>query len=454
MANTEHDTIVAIATPPGKGGVGVVRISGKQCSAIAISLLGRVPVPRHASLHHFRDVDGATIDTGLAIYFAAPSSFTGEDVLELHGHGGPIILDLLVKRVLQLGARLAEPGEFSRRAFLNDKLDLVQAEAIADLINAESAQAARAALRSMQGEFSSRLHELVEALISSRMHVEAAIDFPDEELDLMQDQVLLRRLQHAIELCKRIQQQAHSGSALREGLNVVIAGEPNAGKSSILNCLAGYEAAIVTDIPGTTRDVLRERILIDGMPVHILDTAGLRDTTDRVEAEGIKRARAEIGKADHVLYVVDASNYNEQQLNIALDAMPVDVGITVLMNKCDLIKPVRGQISADAECKQLRLYVSAINKTGMDTLREHLKQVAGFANAESGVFLARRRHLDALQRASDHLQTAQHNLLSNHAGELCAEELRLAQNDLAEITGEFSSDDLLGRIFSTFCIGK
>ena len=453
MANSEHDTIVAIATPPGKGGIGVIRISGNQCAAIAAVLLGRVPVARHASLCRFKDADGEIIDSGIAIYFKAPTSFTGEDVLELQGHGGPVILDLLVKRALQLGARLAEPGEFSRRAFLNDKLDLVQAEAIADLISAESVQAARAAMRSMRGEFSTRLHELMEVLIGTRTHVEATIDFPDEELDLMHDQVLRQRLQRTIDLCRQIQRQAHSGSALREGLNVVIAGKPNAGKSSILNCLAGYEAAIVTDVPGTTRDVLHERILIDGMPLHILDTAGLRDTSDRVEVEGIKRAHAEIGKADHVLYVVDANDHDDQQLSIALESMP-DVNITVLMNKCDLINMEQRQVSSITTLKHPLLYVSAINMTGMTALRAHLKQIAGFANSESGVFLARRRHLDALQRASEHLQNAQHNLLSQRAGELCAEELRLAQSDLAEITGEFSSDDLLGKIFSTFCIGK
>ncbi|HEX2585150.1 MAG TPA: tRNA uridine-5-carboxymethylaminomethyl(34) synthesis GTPase MnmE [Steroidobacteraceae bacterium] len=451
MANSEYDTIVAIATPPGKGGVGIIRISGKLSSNIALSLLGCIPALRQATLQRFKDEANSIIDTGLAIFFAAPASFTGEDVLELQGHGGPVVMDLLIKRILQLGARLAEPGEFSRRAFLNDKLDLVQAEAIADLISAESAQSARAAMRSMQGEFSQRLHDLTEAVINARMHVEAAIDFPDEELDLMQDQVLIQRLRHALTLCTEIQQQAQSGSALREGLNVVIAGKPNAGKSSILNCLAGYEAAIVTDVPGTTRDVLRERILIDGMPVHILDTAGLRETSDRVEAEGIKRAHQEIRKADHVLYVVDASNYDAQQLSTSLSTLPKKVGATVLMNKCDLIDAMSQQYNSE---QHFALFVSASKNLGIDELRQHLKQIAGFSNTESGLFLARRRHLDALQRARDHLQQAQDSLMNKQAGELCAEELRLAQQQLSEITGEFSSDDLLGRIFSTFCIGK
>jgi len=453
MANTQHDTIVAIATAPGRGGVGVLRISGTNCTHIARSMLGALPRTRHAILHAFKDADGNSIDTGLVLYFAAPASFTGEDVLELHGHGSPVVLDMLLHRVIELGARLAEPGEFSRRAFLNDKLDLVQAEAIADLIGAESAQSARAAMRSLQGEFSDRLHDLTEALIQTRMHVEAAIDFPEEELDLMQDQILLQRLQHTTELCNRIRQQARSGSALREGMTVVIAGKPNAGKSSVLNCLAGYEAAIVTDLPGTTRDVLRERILVDGMPIHILDTAGLREASDRIEAEGVRRAHAEIRRADHLLYVVDASNYEEQQLQVALSELPSDTAVSILMNKCDLIERVAVAASPDSSVHP-RFYISTINNAGIDHLREHLKLVAGYVTAESGLFLARRRHLTALQRASDHIQIAQRNLLDHHAGELCAEELRLAQNDLAEITGEFTSDDLLGRIFSSFCIGK
>jgi len=456
MASSEYDTVVAIATPPGRGGVGVIRISGKQSASIASSLLGRVPAPRQATLQKFKDDTNSIIDTGLAIFFAGPASFTGEDVLELQGHGGPVVMDLLLKRIVQLGARLAEPGEFSRRAFLNDKLDLVQAEAIADLISAESAQSARAAMRSMQGEFSEKLHELTEAVINARMHVEAAIDFPDEELDLMQDHALMQRLDLALSLCTQIRKQAQAGSALREGLNVVIAGKPNAGKSSILNSLAGYEAAIVTDVPGTTRDVLRERILIDGMPVHVLDTAGLRDTSDRVEAEGIKRAHQEIGKADHVLYVVDASSYDAQQLDASLSILPDTVGVTVLMNKSDLIASVPDLYVGDSDKgqKYFSLFVSASNHQGIDELRQHLKQIAGFNNSESGVFLARRRHLDALRQANEHLQQAQSNLMTRHAGELCAEELRLAQQALSEITGEFTSDDLLGRIFSSFCIGK
>ena len=450
MANSEHDTIVAIATPAGRGGVGIVRVSGKAVSTIARALLGDLPVARHATLRVFRDADSNPIDNGLALYFPTPASFTGEDVLELHGHGGPIVLDLLLSRILQLGARHAEPGEFSRRAFLNDKLDLVQAEAIADLIDADSAQAARAAQRSLQGEFSQRLHELTEALITTRLHVEAAIDFPDEEIDLMQDQVLLQRLQYTLQLTAEIQRQAHQGSVLRSGITVVIAGKPNAGKSSLLNRLAGYDAAIVTEVPGTTRDILRERINIDGLPLHIIDTAGLRETLDRVEAEGIKRAHAEIATADRVLYVVDASTHDDAQWPTLLAELPTNVGVTLLLNKIDLCKHINKSPAIDPP----RIYLSAVTGAGIQDLRDHLKAVVGYSGTEAGGFIARRRHLDALQRTSTHLQQANQNLVNKHAGELCAEELRLAQQNLAEITGEFTADDLLSRIFSSFCIGK
>lgn len=453
MANSEHDTIAAIATPPGRGGVGIVRLSGKHAAAIGRALCGELPAPRQAAVRTFRDAQQDPIDSGIALYFVAPHSFTGEDVLELHGHGGPVVLDMLMARLLELGARLAEPGEFSRRAFLNDKLDLLEAEAIADLIAAESSQAVRAALRSLRGEFSQRLHELTEAVIATRMHVEAAIDFPDEELDLLQDQALLRRMEHAIQLTAEIQAQAQQGSLLREGMSIVIAGKPNAGKSSLLNCLAGYDAAIVTDVPGTTRDVLRERIHIDGLPLHIIDTAGLRDTADRVEAEGVRRAQAEISKADRVLYVVDASAHAEFSLaNVSseLAPLPSHIPVTMVMNKID----VSGDAPRHEVTQPPRIYLSAQSGAGVELLREHLKACVGYHSADAGSFLARRRHLDALQRAAQHLHQAQDNLLTRRAGELCAEELRLAQQALAEITGEFTSDDLLGRIFSSFCIGK
>jgi tRNA modification GTPase len=450
MTHGDHATIAAVATPPGYGGVGIVRISGKLVSNIANAMLGHLPAPRIATLVRFLDDNTQSIDSGLALYFPAPHSFTGEDVLELQGHGGPVVLDLLLQRCVQLGARLAEPGEFSRRAFLNDKLDLVEAEAIADLIAASSTQAARAAVRSMQGEFSMRLHELTEAVIVARMHIEAAIDFPDEELDLMQDTVLQQRLRHAQTLIDNIQLGAQQGSLLREGMTVVIAGKPNAGKSSLMNRLAGYDAAIVTAVPGTTRDVLRERIHLDGLPLHIIDTAGLRETQDQVEVEGIRRARVEMHKADRVLYVTDASHCDAVSLAQELLQLPKDVPVTVIMNKIDLTNDNTRVVTTDPP----HIYVSAHNGTGVSELIEHLKASIGYHSGDASSFLARRRHLDALQRAKLHMDQAQQHLHHHQAGELCAEELRLAQQALAEITGEFTSDDLLGRIFTSFCIGK
>lgn len=450
MISGEHDTIAAIATPPGRGGVGIIRISGKLVTTIAAAMLDKLPDPRRAYLGAFKDAGLQTIDAGIALYFPGPHSFTGEDVLELQGHGGPVVLDLLLQRIVQLGARLAEPGEFSRRAFLNEKLDLVEAEAIADLIAADSQHAARAALRSLQGEFSARLHELTEAVILARMHIEAAIDFPDEELDLMQDSVLLQRLAHAEQLIKAIQRNATQGSLLRDGMTVVIAGKPNAGKSSLLNRLAGYDAAIVTEVPGTTRDVLRERIHIDGLPLHIVDTAGLRDTQDRVEAEGIRRAQAEMSKADRLLYIVDVTDPETMSLDRQLALLPSGIPITIVMNKIDLLQRQPAITTDEPPC----IYLSAHTGQGMELLAEHLKACIGYNSSETGNFLARRRHLDALQRARQHMDSAQSNLQIRQAGELCAEELRLAQQALGEITGEFTSDDLLGRIFTSFCIGK
>ncbi len=447
----EHDTIAAIATPPGRGGVGIIRLSGTQVREIAVAMLGQLPAPRHALHAQFRDADQRAIDDGIALYFPAPHSFTGEDVLELQGHGGPVVLDMVLARLVSLGARLAEPGEFSKRAFLNDKIDLVAAEAIADLIAADSTQAAQAALRSLQGEFSRRIHELVEAVIQTRMHVEAAIDFPDEELDLLADKALLARMDKAQQLITHIQQQAKQGSLLRDGMTVVIAGRPNAGKSSLLNCLAGYDAAIVTEVPGTTRDVLRERINIDGLPLHILDTAGLRDTADRVEAEGIRRARDEITRAHRVLYVVDATTLNETQLATELQTLPADIPVTVVINKVDLLPSGLNMVQ---HTEPAHITVSANTGAGIDQLRDHLKTCMGFNSADAGEFMARRRHLDALARAHAHLQQARIQLLEHRAGELCAEELRHMQDALNEITGEFTADDLLGRIFSSFCIGK
>ena len=429
----------------------MVRVSGGLVPIIAAGVLGDMPQPRHAALRIFRDADGEMLDGGLALYFPAPNSFTGEDVLELHGHGGPVVMDMLLARVLELGARPAQPGEFTQRAFLNDKIDLTQAEAIADLIDSGSSQAARAALRSLQGEFSVAVHSLTEAVTETRMHVEAALDFPEEEVDFLADTVLHERIASAIDLCEQITARAQQGALLREGMTVVIAGRPNAGKSSLLNCLAGYDAAIVTDIPGTTRDVLRERIHLDGMPLHIADTAGLRDDADVVEAEGIRRARNEMIRADRILYVIDATRaLDDESMRAELSTLPAEIPLTVVLNKIDVAQGT----SRYEQSQPPRLHLSAITGEGVDLLREHLKECMGFQGADTGTISARRRHLDALNRAQAHLQEAQRQLLERRAGELMAEELRQAQQALSEITGEFTPDDLLGRIFTTFCIGK
>ena len=446
-----NDTIAAIATPPGRGGVSIVRISGPRAVAIAEQVVGRVPDARTATLATFLGENREPLDEGIALYFAAPASFTGEDVLELQGHGGAIVIDRILARALQLGARLAEPGEFSRRAFLNDKLDLAQAEAIADLIDSGSIEAARAAMRSLQGEFSDAVHSLTDAVIEARMHVEAAIDFPEEEVDFLGDAELHARIHNAIALCTQITSKARQGALLREGMTIVIAGKPNAGKSSLLNRLAGYDAAIVTDIPGTTRDILRERIHIDGMPLHILDTAGLRDDADHVEAEGIKRAREAMRSADRILYVVDsASQPSSAELAVELEHLPSDAPVSVIFNKVDLLQ----RSSRYEQSSPPRIELSATTGEGVELLQQHLKECVGFQGADAGTLSARRRHLDALARADTHLHEALRQLTERRAGELMAEELRQAQQALNEITGEFTADDLLGRIFSSFCIGK
>ncbi|HEY7378790.1 MAG TPA: tRNA uridine-5-carboxymethylaminomethyl(34) synthesis GTPase MnmE [Steroidobacteraceae bacterium] len=446
------DTIVAAATPPGRGGIGIVRVSGALVPEIARHLLKALPEPRMASLGAFLGSDGSVLDTGLALYFPAPSSYTGEHVLELHGHGGPVVIDLLVRRAVQLGARLAQPGEFTQRAFLNDKLDLAQAEAVADLIDSGSQAAAHAALRSLQGEFSAIVQGLTEAVIDLRVRVEAAIDFPEEEIDLLAEAELGARLEALLRYFDSVAQLTQQGRLLRDGMTVVIAGAPNAGKSSLMNRLAGYDAAIVTDVPGTTRDVLRERVHLDGMPLHLIDTAGLREVHDAVEAEGVRRARAEMTRADRVLFVVDcasdpqASSYERERT-----ALPPDVPVTLVMNKSDLVN-LAAQLAASSSPPTVRL--SARTGAGLDLLREHLKRCMGFMPVEAGSICARRRHLDALARARAHIETGAEHLRTRRAGELLAEELRAALGALGEITGEFSSEDLLTRIFSTFCIGK
>ena len=450
------ETIVALATPPGRGGVGIVRVSGPEVDTIAEQVLGVIPTHRKAEYLPFKDASGEMIDQGLAIRFKSPHSFTGEDVLELHGHGGPIILDILIKRVLEITGRLANPGEFSERAFLNDKIDLTQAEAIADLIDSGSQQAARKAVQSLQGVFSKQITNLVEKVIELRIFVEAAIDFPEEEIDFLSDNRITEQLSEIINRVSDIFAQAQQGAILREGMHVVIVGRPNAGKSSLLNALAGKESAIVTEIPGTTRDLLREQILIDGIPVHITDTAGLRESEDKVEQIGIEKAKQEIAKADLILLVLDSTEHRLADLDTLWPAFITkpSVPVTILRNKADLSgETIGGSVKEENYGAQTTIHISAKQQKGINLLREHLKEVVGFnASIESG-FMARRRHLDALDKVSNHLLMADKQL-SAKAGELLAEELRICQQYLSEITGEFTSDDLLGRIFSSFCIGK
>lgn len=445
-----NDTICAVATPPGRGGVGMIRASGPAAGHIASSLLGAIPQARHAHYARFRDSGGELLDEGLLLYFPAPASFTGEDVVELHGHGGPVVLDRVLQRVLELGGRLARPGEFSERAFLNGKLDLAQAEAIADLIAAGSEESARAAVRSLQGDFSKTIQELVEALIELRVYVESAIDFPDEEIDFLSDGEIETRLATIEARLADVFKSAQRGQLLRDGMTVVIAGRPNAGKSSLLNSLAGYDAAIVTEIAGTTRDVLREHIHIDGMPLHVIDTAGLRDSADPVEQEGIRRAWQAIEQADRILLLADDRDGLGEVERAILDKLPADIGVTVIRNKIDLSGMPAG-LDESGDAIEIRL--SALTGDGLPLLREHLKSSMGF-DGQSGNFIARRRHLDALARAETHLLTGRRQLQEHQAGELLAEDLRRTQEALSEITGEFTSDDLLGEIFSSFCIGK
>ena len=442
------DTIAAIATPPGNGGVGIIRISGRLVTEIANRLLNKPIQPRLAQYSSFIDSDGTVIDSGIVLYFPAPASYTGEDILELQGHGGSVVLDMLLRRVLSLGARLANPGEFTERAFLNNKLDLAQAEAVADLIESSTEQSVRSAQKSMQGVFSEQINELVENLTELRTYVEAAIDFVDEEIDFLTDGVVENRIVKILHKIEEIQKTAQQGRLLRDGMTVVLAGKPNAGKSSLLNALAGHEAAIVTDIAGTTRDVLRERIQLDGMPLHIIDTAGLRESDNTVEKEGIRRAHEEIRKADLILLLIDARDSDTQSLE---ETLPANSSITKIYNKIDLL----GQGPEISESEQgAQIYLSIKTGAGMDLLKQHLKQSVGFNAAADNVFIARRRHIEALNKGHEFVDSALKQLQISQAGELVAEDLRQAQNHLAEITGQFTSDDLLGKIFSSFCIGK
>lgn len=450
------DTIVAQATAPGRGGVGIVRVSGPDAEAVAQIVLGKLPKVRYAEYLPFHDQNNEVLDQGIALLFKGPNSFTGEDVLELQGHGGPIVMDMLIKAILTIkNLRSANPGEFSERAFMNDKLDLAQAEAISDLIEASSEQAAKSALHSLQGEFSNKVNELVESLIYLRIYVEASIDFPEEEVDFLSDGKIASDLYKIIDNLSAVKEQAKQGAILRDGMKVVIAGRPNAGKSSLLNTLVGKESAIVTDIAGTTRDVMREHIHIDGMPLHIIDTAGLREGADEVERIGIERAWTEINNADRILFMLDATTTDAEDPREIwpdfIDRLPDNVGLTVVRNKADLT----GETLVTTEHDNHPVYrISAKTGLGVDDLKQHLKDIMGYQGNTEGGFMARRRHLEAIDRAEQHLLEGKVQLEEYRAGELLAEELRLTQQHLSEITGEFTSDDLLGRIFSSFCIGK
>ena len=453
----QGDTIAAIATPTGRGGVGIVRISGPATARIAAGMLGNVPQPRYATFARFRREDGSAIDEGIALFFPSPASYTGEDVLELQGHGGVVVMDLLLERATQLGARLARPGEFTERAFLNDKLDLAQAEAVADLIDSASAAAARSAMASLDGEFSRQVDGLVEAVTLLRMYVEAAIDFPEEEVDFLADDSVTERLKAIQSQLQELARAAGSGVLLAEGIEIALAGKPNAGKSSLMNRFSGRDTSIVTSVPGTTRDVVTESVNLRGVPVRFVDTAGLRDSDDLVEQEGVRRTVAAVARAHHTLIVIDANATGSDPRRIEAELWDVlsqlDAGegaATVVLNKVDLAD-VQSWPETVAEFDVVA--VSAQTGAGFDALIERIAAAVGF-DAEAGTFTARRRHLTALTEATDAVARGMSALTDTGAGELLAEELRLAQDALGEITGVFTADDLLGRIFSSFCIGK
>jgi tRNA modification GTPase len=449
----DAETICAIATPPGVGGIGVVRISGPLCLQIARQLVNVSLRPRKAHFARFLDEQGSTLDSGIAIYFSAPASFTGEDVIELQAHGGPQILQMLLSRVVSLGARLARPGEFSERAFLNNKLDLVQAEAIADLIEAGTTASARAAQRSLEGVFSEQVNQLQNELTELRVFVEAALDFPEEEIDFLADSDVLDRLGSVNKHLDGLLDQAHQGQILRDGVNIAIAGLPNAGKSSLLNALAGRDSAIVTETPGTTRDVLREYISVDGLPVHIADTAGIRESTDQVEVEGVRRARATLTTADMVLLVIDCTQPPGPQLALKKE-VPQGIPCIEVYNKIDLTPTTAYLDNGDTQTPQFVVRVSAKTGQGLRDLTRLIKKVAGLGAEQEGLFSARNRHLEALKQTRKHVQKGKDQLEQFNAADTLAEELRLAQNVLGEITGQYLPDDLLGAIFSSFCIGK
>jgi len=441
------DTIAAISTASGKGAIGIVKISGARSFEIGTAITGHQLAPRQARYTPFYSTDGDTIDHGVAIYFKGPDSYTGEDVLELQSHGNHVLLDQLLEAANSAGARPARPGEFTERAFLNDKLDLAQAEAVSDVITASTAEAASAAVRSLQGEFSAQIAVILEQLLNCRVYIESALDFAEEEIDFLKDNELAERFAALDNSVAQLLSRSQEGALLRDGITIVIAGLPNVGKSSLLNRLTGQDTAIVTEIAGTTRDVLKEKISIDGLPLHIIDTAGLRHSDDPIEQEGVRRAHDQINQADRVLFVVQAGESPDDSL---LAALPKQLPVTTVFNKADLIKDAASHVDPNEN----NILVSAKTGVGIDLLRQHLKQCAGFEKTAEGALMARRRHIDALVSAQQFIKAAHHNLLNEGAGELAAEELRQAQDQINLITGEFTSDDLLGEIFSRFCIGK
>ncbi len=441
------ETIAAIATAPGQGGVGIVRVSGDSLAALAETILGKIPAPRYATLTSFFEADGQVIDQGIGLYFPAPHSYTGEDVLELHGHGGMAVLHLLLHRCLELGARIAEPGEFTKRAYLNNKLDLAQAESVADLIEASTSQAARSAVRSLQGEFSRVIHHLVEELIQLRILVEAMLDFPEEGVDNLDSSSRDKRLEDLLRELENILGLAQQGNLLREGAHIVLIGQPNVGKSSLLNCMSGEEVALVSEIPGTTRDVIRQSIQIGGVPLHIIDTAGLHESTDVVEQMGIARTRKTMQKSDAALIIMDVNRGMDGKDREISDELPPEIPRLYIFNKIDLLDLPARMEQRDGN---IHIYLSAKSGAGLNLLQNKLLELIGWHQKE-GVFMARQRHLLALNKARENLRCAARE---KQRMEIFAEELRLAQESLSAITGEFTADDLLGEIFSRFCIGK
>jgi tRNA modification GTPase len=451
MENT--DIIAAVATPPGRGGIGVVRVSGKNLQPLAQRIIGYIPKPRHASLSKFRDENGLAVDQGIVLYFPSPHSYTGEDVLELQGHGGPAVTNLVLSCCISAGARLAQPGEFTLRAFLNNKLDLAQAESVADIIDASTAEAVRCAMRSLQGEFSAAIHILVQALTDLRMLVEAGLDFPEEETGVLQQADVYARLTAIHLQLEHVLASARQGSLLREGVHVVLVGQPNVGKSSLMNQLVGEEAAIVTEIAGTTRDAIRQAVEIEGVPLYLIDTAGLRETDDTVEKIGIARTRSVIGKADFGLLLIDSRLGITPADRVILDSLPAELPVIQVYNKIDLLETFPQAGNGEGK---LEIHLSAKTGAGIDLLRKKLLEMVGWQShaVGEGIFMARHRHLQALTEARKHLNDAAELAGCGFQLEVLAEELRLAQRTLTSITGEFGADDLLGEIFSRFCIGK